>query len=146
MNNSVFGKTMENIRELKDIKLVNSIKDLNKYVREPNMKNIKYFSDSLLAIEMRKTEITMNKPVYIGQAILDISKTLMYEFYYEYMKPKYGNKVKLCYTDTDSFIIQIFTDDFYADISSDAKRLILVVIQKKATNLLKLVLMKKYQE
>ena len=122
MNNSVFGKTMENIRELKDIKLVNSIKDLNKYVREPNMKNIKYFSDSLLAIEMRKTEITMNKPVYIGQAILDISKTLMYEFYYEYIKPKYENKVKLCYTDTDSFIMQIFTDDFFADISFDANR------------------------
>ena len=137
---------MENIREHVDIKLVNSIKDLNKYAREPNMKNIKYFSGSLLATEMRKTEITMNKPVYFGQAILDISKTLMYEFYYEYMKPKYGNKVKLCYTDTDSFIMQIFTDDFYADISSDAKRLILVVIQKKATNLLKLVLMKKYQE
>ena len=137
---------MENIREHVDIKLVNSIKDLNKYAREPNMKNIKYFSGSLLATEMRKTEITMNKPVYLGQAILDISKTLMYEFYYEYMKPKYGNKVKLCYTDTDSSIMQIFTDDFYADISSDAKRLILVVIQKKATNLLKLVLMKKYQE
>ena len=137
---------MENIREHVDIKLVNSIKDLNKYAREPNMKNIKYFSGSLLATEMRKTEITMNKPVYFGQAILDISKTLMCEFYYEYMKPKYGNKVKLCYTDTDSFIIQIFTDDFYADISSDAKRLIPVVIQKKATNLLKLVLMKKYQE
>ena len=137
---------MENIREHVDIKLVNSIKDLNKYAREPNMKNIKYFSGSLLATEMRKTEITMNKPVYLGQAILDISKTLMYEFYYEYMKPKYGNKVKLCYTDTDSFIMQIFTDDFYADLSSDAKRLILVVIQKKATNLLKLVLMNKYQE
>ena len=137
---------MENIREHEDIKLVNSIKDLNKYARERYMKNIKYFSGSLLATEMRKTEITMNKPVYLGQAILDISKTLMYEFYYEYMKPKYGNKVKLCYTDTDSFIMQIFTDDFYADISSDAKRLILVVVQKKATNLLKLVLMKKYQE
>ena len=137
---------MENIREHEDIKLVNSIKDLNKYARERYMKNIKYFSGSLLATEMRKTEITMNKPVYLGQAILDISKTLMYEFYYEYMKPKYGNKVKLCYTDTDSFIMQIFTDDFYADLSSDAKRLILVVIQKKATNLLKLVLMNKYQE
>ena len=137
---------MENIREHEDIKLVNSIKDLNKYARERYMKNIKYFSGSLLATEMRKTEITMNKPVYFGQAILDISKTLMYEFYYEYMKPKYGNKVKLCYTDTDSFIMQIFTDDFYADITSDAKRLILVVIQKKATNLLKLVLMNKYQE
>ena len=113
---------MENIREHKDIKLVNSIRGLNKYAKEPNMKNIKYFSDSLLAIEMRKTEMTMNKPVYLGQAIPDISKTLMYEFYYEYIKPKYGNKVELCYTETDSFIMQIFTEDFYADMSSDVNR------------------------
>ena len=119
MNNSVFGKTMENIREHKDIKLINNIDGLNKYAREPNLKSIKYFSDNLLAIEMRKTEITMNKPVYLGQAILDISKTLMYDFYYGYIKSKFGNKVKLAYMDTDSFIMQIFTDDFHKDISSD---------------------------
>ena len=105
MNNSVFGKTMENIREHKDIKLVNTRAKLNKYAREPNMKNIKYFSDNLLAAEMRRTEITMNKPVYLGQAILGISKTLLYEYYYDY----YVNKVKLCYMDTDSFILHIFT-------------------------------------
>ena len=102
INNSVFGKTMENIREHKDIKLVNAREKLNRYVREPNLKNIKYFRPNLLAIEMRKTEITMNKPVYLGQAVLDISKTLMYEFYYGYLKQKHGDKVKLCYTDTDS--------------------------------------------
>ena len=73
---------MENIREHKDIKLVNTRSKLNKYVREPNIKTIKYFSENLLAVEMRKTEITMNKPVYLGQEIFDIRKTLMYQFYY----------------------------------------------------------------
>ena len=107
MNNSVFGKPMENIREHKDIKLVNTRAKLNKYARGPNMKNIKYFSDNLLAVEMRRTEITTNKPVYLGQAILGISKTLMYEYYCDY----YVNKVKLCYMDTDSFILHIFTKD-----------------------------------
>ena len=122
MNNSVFGKTMENIREHKDIKLINNINKLNEYAREPNMKNIKYFSDDLLAIEMKKTKIIMNKPVYLGQAILDISKTLMYDFYYGYIKPKYNNSVKLAYMDTDSFIMQIFTNDFYSDINNDVKK------------------------
>ena len=67
---------------------------------------------------MRKTEVMMNKTVYLGQSILDISKTLMYEFYYDYLKKKYDNDVKLCYTDTDSFIIHVKTDDFYLDISA----------------------------
>ena len=74
----------------------------NEFENSFKLMNIKYFRPNLLAIEMRKTEITMNKPVYLGQAILDISKTLMYEFYYGYLKQKYGDKVKLCYTDTDS--------------------------------------------
>ena len=74
-----------------------------------------------MAIEMRKTRVFMNKPVYIGQTVLDISKTLMYEFYYDYLKPKYADKVKLCYVDTDSFIIYFETEDFYKDISKDVK-------------------------
>ena len=65
---------------------------------------------------MKKTEVKMNKPVYLGQAILDISKTLMYEFWYDYIKPKYGDKARLCYMDTDSFIMYIKTADFYKDI------------------------------
>ena len=72
---------------------------------------------------MRKTKVIMNKPVYIGQAILDISKTLIYEFWYDYIKPKYGDKAKLCYMDTDSFIIHIETEGFYKDIAKDVNKL-----------------------
>ena len=71
---------------------------------------------------MRITKVKMNKPVYLGQTILDISKTLMYEFWYDYLKPKYGDKVKLCYMDTDSFVILIFTEYFFEDISNDIER------------------------
>ena len=75
------------------------------------------YSGNLLAIEMKKTKVKMNKPVYLGLSILDISKTLMYEFWYDYMKPKYGDNVKLGYMDTDSFIMHIKTEDFYKDIA-----------------------------
>ena len=74
-------------------------------------------------MEMKKVEVKTNKPIYLGQAILDLSKTLMYEFWYDYIKPRYGDKAKLCYTDTDSLVIHIKTDDFYKDISNDVERL-----------------------
>ena len=118
MNNSVFGKTMENVRNHRDIKLFTTNAKRRKYVLEPNFITSKCFSKDLMAIEMRKTKVMMNKPVYLGQAILDISKTLMYEFYYDYIKPKYRNKLKLCYMDTDSFILHIQTEDFYMDIDN----------------------------
>ena len=89
---------------------------------KPNFKGAHPFSKHLFAVEMGKTEITMNKPVYLGQAILDLSKTLMYEFHYDYMRPKYGSKVKLCYMDTDSFIYEIKTKDFYRDIAKDVEK------------------------
>ena len=101
MNNSVFGKKMENIRNHKDIKLVTSDK---KHVMKPNFKDGHPFSKHLFTVEMGKTEITMNKPVHLGQAILDLSKTLIYEFHYDYMRPKYGSKVNSCYMDTGSFV------------------------------------------
>ena len=89
MNNSVFGKTMENVRKHRDIKLVTTEEKRIKLVSEPNYHTTKHFSKNLLAIEMKKTKVKMNKPVYLGMSILDISKTLMYEFWYDYVKPKY---------------------------------------------------------
>ena len=106
MNNSVFGKTMENVRNQRDIKLVVTNARRRKLVSERNYHTRKHFSEDLMAIEMKKTKVIMNKPIYLGQAILDISKTLMYEFWYHYLKPKYKDKVKLCYMDT---IIPLYT-------------------------------------
>ena len=122
MNNSVFGKTMENIRNHRDIKLVTTNEKRNKLVSEPNYHTTTQFSENLMAIEMKKTRVVLNKPIYLGQAILDISKTLMYKFWYDYIKTKYGDKAKLCYMDTDSFIIRTETEDFYKDIANDVDR------------------------
>ena len=121
MNNSVFGKTMENIRNHKDMKLVTNQDKYRIYVMKPNFKGGVKFSENIMGVEMGKTEIKMNKPVYLGQAILDLSKTLMYEFHYDYMKPKYSDKLQLCYMDTDSFVYEIETKDFYEDISEDVE-------------------------
>ena len=112
MNNSVFNKTMENVRNHRDIKLVTTNAQRKKHVSEPNYHTSRQFSEDLMAIEMNKTKVLMNKPVYLGQAILDISKTLMYEFWYDYIKLKYKDKAQLCYMDTDSFIIHMETEDF----------------------------------
>ena len=122
MNNSVFGKTMENVRNHRDIKLITTDKRRKRLVSEPNYHSHKNFSDHLMAIEMKKTRVKMTKPLYLGMSILDISKILMYEFWYNYIIPKYGDKAKLCYTDTDSFIINIKTEDFFEDISNDVER------------------------
>ena len=121
-NNCAFGKTMENIRKHRDIKLVNNDKKRKVLASEPNYHATKHISEDLLIMEMKKRELYMNKPIYLGQAILDISKTLMYEFWYDYIKPKYANNVELCYMDTDSFVMKIKTDDFYKDISNDVEK------------------------
>ena len=122
MNNSVFGKTMGNVRKHRDIKLVTTDKRRNQLVSEPNYHTTKLFSECLLAIEMKKINVKMNKSIYLGFSILEISKTLMYEFSYGYIKPKYQNNAKLCYMDTDSFIINIKTEDFHEDIADDVKK------------------------
>ena len=121
MNNAVFGKTMENIRKHRDIKLVTTDKTRSKLVSEPNYHTINLISEDLSIIEMKKTKVKMNKPIYLGLSILEISKILMYEFWYDCMKPKYDNNVKLCYMDTDSFIMDIKTNDFYKNIANDVK-------------------------
>ena len=122
MNNTVFRKTMENVRNHTDLKLVTTDKERNKLVSEPNYHTTKHFSENILAIEMRKTKVKMNNPVYLGMSILDISKMLIFEFWYAYIKPKHGDKAKLCYINTDSFVIHIITDDFYRDIANDVER------------------------
>ena len=109
MNNSVFGKALENIRKDRDIKLVTTDKKRSKLVLEPNYHTINVICEDLSIIEMKKTKLKMNKPICLGLSILEISKILMYEFWYDYMKPKYNDNVKLCYMDTDSFIMNIKT-------------------------------------
>ena len=121
-NNSIFGKTMKNVRNHRDIKLVTSDKRRKRLVSEPNYYSHKKFCDHLMAIEMKKTRVTMTKPLHLGMSILDISKTLMYELWYDYINPKYGGRAELCYTDTDSFIINIKTEDFFEDISNDVEK------------------------
>ena len=113
---------MENIRKQRNIKLVTTDKKRNELVSEPNYHTINYISEDLSIIEMNKTKVKMNKPIYLGLSILDISKILMYEFWYDYMKPKYNDNVKLCYMDTNSFVMNIKTNDFYKDIANDVEK------------------------
>ena len=144
MNNSVFGKTMENIKKHKDIKLITNEKAYLRNVMKPNFKSGMLFGENLMGCEMGKIKVIMNKPVYLGQAILDLSKIVMYYyfimyfimyyvfiyyfimyyvllFHYVYMKPKYCENLKLCYKDTDSLVYHIKTEDFYEDIAKDVK-------------------------
>ena len=121
INNAVFGKTIENVRKHRDIKLVTADKKSSKLVSEPNYHTMNYISEDLSIIEMKRTKVKTNKPIHLGLSILDISKILMHEFWYDYMKPKYNDNVKLCYMDTDSFVMNIKTKDFYKDIANDVE-------------------------
>ena len=122
MNNSVFGKTVENVRNHRDIKLVTSDKRRKLLVSKSNFHSHKKCSEHLIAIEMKKTRVKMFKSLYLGMSISDISKTLTYEFWYDYIGPKYGDIANLCYTDTDSFIINIKTEDPFEHISNDVEK------------------------
>ena len=130
MNNSVFGKTVENVKKHRDIKLVTTDKRRNQLVSEPNYRATKWFSESLLAIQIKKIKVKMNKPVYLGLSILEISKPLIYEFWYNYIKPKYQDNAKLCYMDTDCFIINIKTEHFCDDIANDVEKDLIHQIRK----------------
>ena len=120
VNNAVFGKLWKML-ENRDIKLVTTKRRTNYLVSEPHYCITKFFRENLLAIEMKKTGILMNKPVYLGLSILELSKILMYEFWYDYVKPKYGEKVKLCYMDTNSLLVYIKAEDIYKDVAEDVK-------------------------
>ena len=122
MNNVVFGKTMENIRKHKDIKLVKNEEAYLRNLMKPNFKSGTLLGVDLMACEMGKVRVVMNKLVYLGKAILDLSKTMMYEFHYDYVKRKYDDdELKLCYMDTDSLIYSIKTEDFHKDIADDVE-------------------------
>ena len=112
---------MEDVRKHRDIKLVTTEKRRNYLVSEPNYHTTKFFTENLLAIEIRKTEILINKPVYLSLSILDLSKTVMYEFCDDHVKPKYGKNAKLCYMDTDRFVGRARTHDIYKDIAEEVE-------------------------
>ena len=121
MNNSVFGKTMENIENHVDIRLVCDEKEAVKLAVRTNYDRFTIFDQNLIAVHMRRTKLKYNKPIYLGMCILDLSKTLMYDMHYNYIKNKYGDKAKLLFTDTDSLAYEIETEDFYKDIAHDIK-------------------------
>jgi len=118
MNNSVFGKTMENLRNRVDIKIVrsNETNKRRKLVASPLYARHVIFTNDLVGIDMRKSKLLLNKPVYVGMTILDNSKILMYDFFYNELKKQYGGKCELLYTDTDSLLLEIETEDFYKDM------------------------------
>ena len=120
MNNSVFGKTMENLRKRVSIELVKDADRAEKLVMKPNFADLKIFDEFLIAIKMKKTRVVMNKPIFAGMTILDLSKLLMFNFHYGYVKKKW-DRVSVLYTDTDSLVLEIETEDFFADIAADVK-------------------------
>ena len=117
MNNAVYGKTMEDVRGHVDFELVNNKKRLEKVISNPNMKHRHIINDNLIGVEKTKTYVKLNKPIFAGVAILELSKLHMYRFHYDVMQVKYGSNIKMCYTDTDSFIYHIHTNDLYKDFN-----------------------------
>ena len=115
MNNAVYGKTMENVRNHMDFELVSTQTRLQKCINNPNYKNRHIINENLVGVEKIKTILKLNKPIYLGMSILDLSKHHMYSFYYDVLKVKYGKNIRLIYTDTDSYVLQTFTDDIFED-------------------------------
>ena len=124
-NNSIYGKTMENIDRRNDVRLVtewekNKRKDgAENLIAKPYFKDLTIFTENLVAIQMQRISVTYNKPIYVGFCVLDISKTVMYDFFYNFLKPLYKENVSLLYTDTDSFILEIETDNVYYDMQKN---------------------------
>ena len=117
MNNSVFGKTMENLRKRMSVKLVNNANDYVRCISKSSFVSKKIFSNNFVAIHEIKKVLTLNKPIYVGFSILDLSKYLIYEFHYKYIESKFD--ARLLFTDTDSLVYEIKTEDVYEDFSQD---------------------------
>ena len=122
MNNSVFGKTIENIRKRQNVILIDNKKMLINYHQNQTLNVVQYLMKILITCHMKKTEVYFNKPIYVGQAILDLSKTLMFDFHYNYIREKYDDEAELLFTDTDSLMYLIETDDVYHDFAADVKK------------------------
>ena len=122
MNNSIYGKTMENLRKRVDIKFVSSEDDFLKSVASPYFQSHRIMNENLIAVKRVKKVLTLNKPCYVGMCILDISKTLMYDFHYNTIKKEYGDNAKLLFTDTDSLMYEIKTEDVYKDFKRIGER------------------------
>jgi len=116
MNNSVYGKTLEDLRKRQKIKLMTDVTKLNRYVTKPGYISSKIFNENLVAVHNVKEKLILNKPIYVGFCILDLSKWLMYDFHYGFVKQKYGDSAQLLFTDTDSLCYEIDTEDFYEDM------------------------------
>ena len=131
MNNSPFGKTIENIRKRQNVELVNDRKKALKLTSKPNFDRATIFDEHLVAVHMKKTEVYFNKPIFVGQAILDLSKTLMFDFHYNYIRKKYNNKAELLFTDTDSlmYLIQKRMISFLISKNTSKESLIHLVTQ-----------------
>ena len=121
MNNSLFAKTLENIRNRVDIRLISSDKIAQKLASKPSYDHCTIFDENLIAVHMKKTKLYFKKTVYLGMSILDLSKSFIYDFHYNYIKTKYGDNAKLLFTDTDSLAYEIKTKDFYKVINLDTE-------------------------
>src|SRR5436190_23313575 len=120
MNNAVFGKTMENVLKHVDVRLVTKWDGrggAEEMISKPNFHSRSVFSEDLMAVKLRRLKVHFYKPIYVGMCILDISKMRLYEFHYEYMVPRYGDKARIMYTDTDSLIYSVECADLYEDVN-----------------------------
>ena len=122
MNNSIFGQTMENLRKRVDVRLVTDEKKLLKLTSKPTYVSSKIFNENLVAVHKIKETLTLNRPAYVVMCILDLSKTLMYDFHYNYIKQEYNNKAKLLFTGTDSLTYEIEGNDVYQDFWNDKNK------------------------
>ena len=116
LNNAVFGKTMEDKRKHLDFEIVSDERRFMKCVNNPSFKHSHIINENLVGVEKQKPKLKLDKPIFIGMSILDLSKQHMYRFYYDVMKPKYGDNIRMVYTDTDSFVFHTKTDDIYQDL------------------------------
>ena len=139
MNNAVYGKTMENVREHINFELVDTPERFQKVVNAPTYKHRHIINENLVGVENLKETVKLNKPVYVGMSRFDLSKLQMYSFYYDVLKKKYENKVRLIYTDTDSFVTHIETEDIYDD-SNGLKNIWILAFMIKNINVMMLLI------